>query len=629
MLQAIRTRAGGIVVKTLFGLLILSFGFWGLYTRSSFFQDNRSPEVEVATVGDKTIRVGELQQALQPALERLRQQLGASIDEAQVKQLGILDSLLDGLVDRALLDQEVDRLRLDVSDEVIRGAIAGNPAFRDANGQFDRNLFEQILSVNHLTEDQFLARMRGDVPRTDILHAITAGIVAPRDEAVALYRYRNETRIADIVALPVAQAAAVPAPSDDQLQKFYQAHQDMFRAPEFRGFTLISLTAADLAAKITIPDDKLKAEFDQHKDDFAIPEQRDVEQILAPNEDVAKQAEDALAAGKDFKEVATTIAKQDPDTVDLGLLKQSDMPQDLAGPAFDLQLDQNSQPIQSSLGWHILRVTKIVPPSTETFDQAKPALTAEMAKEDALDQLDKLGNQADDAIAGGATLDEAAKKFGFKVTKVDATDISGRDPSGKPITLPIATADVVKVVFQTEQGDASRVIDSEDGTLFAVRDDKITAPRVKPLAEVKDQAVSAWQAGQKRDAVAKQAKELAAAVTGGKTLKAVATDQKLTVTTSPPLTRRPQPSATVPPPLVAKLFAAKQGETVSLDDESGAYVAQLTEIKDPGAPSDTQITPVADQLAQAMRLDFADEFTNALKSRYPVKIDRTALDKAF
>ena len=629
MLQAIRTRAGGIVVKTLFGLLILSFGFWGLYTRSSFFQDNQSPEAELATVGDKTINVGDLQQALQPALERLRQQLGQAVDAAQVKQLGILDSLLDGLVDRALLDQEVARLHLAVSDEVIRGAIAGNPAFRDASGQFDRNQFEQILSLNHLTEDQFVARMRDDVPRTDLLHAITAGIVAPRNEVDAIYRYQGETRVADIVALPVAQAAAVPAPSDDELTKFYDAHQDLFRAPEFRAFTLISLTAADLAAKITIPDDKLKAEYDQRKDDFAVPEQREVEQLLLPSEDAAKQAEDALAAGKDFKEIATTIAKQDPETIDLGLLKQSEMPQDLAGPTFDLQLNQNSQPIQSPLGWHILRVTKIVPPSTETFDQAKPALSAALAKEAALDQLDKLGAKTDDAIAGGATVAETASKFGFKVTKIDASDLSGRDPDGKPVTLPIATPDVVKTVFQTEEGDTSRVVDSEDGTLYAVRDDKITAPRVKPLAEVKDQALSAWQADQKRTAVAKQAADLAAAVTPDKTLKAVATDQKLTVTTSPPLMRRPQPNSTIPPALVAKLFGAKQGAIVSLDDDSGAYVAQLNEVKDPGVPNDTQAAPLVNQLGQAIRLDLADEFTNGLKSRYPVKIDRATLDKAF
>ena len=68
MLQAIRTRAGGIIVKVLFGLLILSFGFWGLYTRSPFYQD-KSPDAVVASVGSRDIHADAVQAALKPALE--------------------------------------------------------------------------------------------------------------------------------------------------------------------------------------------------------------------------------------------------------------------------------------------------------------------------------------------------------------------------------------------------------------------------------------------------------------------------------------------------------------------------------------------------------------------------------
>ena len=60
------------------------------------------------------------------------------------------------------------------------------------------------------------------------------------------------------------------------------------------------------------PEDKLKKEYDQRQDEFVLPERRDVQQILAPSEDKAKAAEAALAAGKDWKEVATTIAGQIP-----------------------------------------------------------------------------------------------------------------------------------------------------------------------------------------------------------------------------------------------------------------------------------------------------------------------------
>ena len=88
MMQAIRSRAGSIIVKILFGLLIISFGYWGIYIRSPFSSDN-SPDTTVATVGGRSISAAELQKALQPAIERLRAQFGGTVDAQQLKQLGV------------------------------------------------------------------------------------------------------------------------------------------------------------------------------------------------------------------------------------------------------------------------------------------------------------------------------------------------------------------------------------------------------------------------------------------------------------------------------------------------------------------------------------------------------------
>src|SRR5439155_9166990 len=89
MMQAIRGRAGSIIVKVLFGLLIISFGFWGVYTRSDYLQGH-SPETVVATVGDDNIRADDLQRVLQPTLERLRAHLGGAIAQQQIKPFGVV-----------------------------------------------------------------------------------------------------------------------------------------------------------------------------------------------------------------------------------------------------------------------------------------------------------------------------------------------------------------------------------------------------------------------------------------------------------------------------------------------------------------------------------------------------------
>src|SRR5258706_11525516 len=312
MLQFIRTRAGSVIVKGLFALLIISFGFWGIYTRSDH-DSAHSPDTVVATVGDQTIRADELQAALQRALERLRAQTGSTIDPQPAKQLGVVDTLLGQLVERSLLDQEAVRLHLEVSDEIVRGAIYENPAFKGTDGRFDRNLFAQVLAMSHLTEEQLVARLRRDIPRADLLQALTAGVTAPRSVADALYRYRNEKRIADLVAFPAAAVADVGQPSDDDLTKYYDSHQEMFRAPEYRKFTIVNLDPVEVAKGIEIPEDRLRKEYEARKDEFSTQEQREVQQILAPNEAKAKEAAAALAAGKEWKEVATTIAEQEPE----------------------------------------------------------------------------------------------------------------------------------------------------------------------------------------------------------------------------------------------------------------------------------------------------------------------------
>jgi peptidyl-prolyl cis-trans isomerase D len=626
MLQAIRSRAGSFVVKGLFAVLIATFVIWGI---GDIFRLRGTQQPVVATVAGREITVQDLQTALQPALERLSTQLGKTIDVKQAKRLGIVDTILAQLIDRDLVDREAERLRLDVSDDVIRSAIFGNPNFRTPQGTFDRALFNEVLARNNLTEGQYIELLRRDVPRADLLRAITAGAAAPQPLLDLLYRYRDEKRIAEIVPLPVAKAGDVGQPSASELEKFYQAHRDLFRAPEYRGFTVASLVPDDIAKDFKVPEAKLKEEYEERQGEFVVPERRQVQQILAPSEAKAQAAEAALAAGKPWQQAATTIAGQDRGTIDLGLVRAQELPKPLADAAFSLPLNKPSQPIKSPLGWHILRVTKIVPPQTKSFAEAKPELTAAAARREAADHIQEIGNHVDDALAGGAGLEATAEKFGLKLTRITAADEHGMAPDGKPVSLPIAPSRVLKYVFASEQGQPSRVYHTDDGGIFVIRTDKITPPHVRPLAEVKEQAIAAWQAEQRRRKIDRQAKALVTAVKNGTPLARAAAQQGLSATTSPPLSRDAANDAGVPPALITKLFAVKPGAAVTIADDSGAYVAQLAKVEVPKMPKPADTSALAAAAATALQTDLTAEFTAALRRDYPVRIHRDTLDRQF
>ena len=629
MLQAIRSKAGSFVVKGLFGLLIVIFGIWGI---GDIFR-TRSTDTVIATVGDQSIQAEDLQTAMRRELENLSARAGGPIDIQQLKKFGVVDSVLGDLIDRRLLSQETARMRLEVSDEVIRNAITDNPKFRSPDGHFDRAIFNATLAQNHFSEDQFVALVRREIPSGDLVQALTVGATVPQSMVDLLFRYRNEKRVADIVTLLIEDAGDAGQPSDADLTAFYDAHQDLFRAPEYRGFTMASLSPSDIAQGIEIPEAKLKEEFDERQDEFQLPEQREIQQILAPSEEKVKEAQAALATGKDWKEVATQVAGQDPDTIELGLMKREELPRVLGDIAFELPLNQPSEPVKTPLGWHILRIVKIEPAVTQTFEQTKSKLEAQLTHNEAVDRIYKVANAVDDALAGGMTLEDAVAKFGLKKTEILAADVGGHDPEGKPVELPVPATEVLKLVFATNEGQMSRVTEGPDGAIFMVRVSKVTPPTIKPLGEVKDQAIAAWQGNQRREKVAKTAEELASAVKPGARLAAVAAEKGLKVTTSPPLLRRPgsvdTKLQTTPPVLVAKLFEAKPGEVVTAADAAGSYVAQLEEVQAEENPPTNATADLSRELNQGMRADLTAELTQALRARFPVEIKREAVDRLF
>jgi peptidyl-prolyl cis-trans isomerase D len=627
MMQAIRGRAGSIIIKVLFGLLIVSFGLWGV-SDYLFFQDRAVRETVVAEVGDEKIQATELRRTLEPAVERMRAQFGGTVDMQLVKQLGVVDSVLDQLIDRSLLNQETERLGLDVPDEVIRSAIYENPAFRGPDGRFDRRLFAQALMMNRLSEDQLVARLRQEIPRNDLLQAVTSGVQPPRPLVEALYRHRNEKRVADIVGFPVSAIANTAQPGEAELTQFYEAHPDLFRAPEYRGFTLASLSPNDLKPEAEIPEEALQREYEERKDDFQVPEQREIQQILAPTEEKAKEAETALAAGRDFREVAVEIG-MDPDVIELGLLNRKEIPSELGDVAFELPLNQPSTPVKTPFGYHILRVVKIEPGKEQSFEEVKAQLAARMQLRQAADRIADIANEADDALAGGTKLEDLQQKFGFRLTPVAAIDENGSDPAGARIVLPIAPDEVLKNVFTTAEGETSRVTDTQDGALYVARVDKVIPSAVRPLAEIREKAIAAWQAEQKQKDAAKQAEALAAAVTPATPLATLAAERGLTAQSNVTLGRTPEPGQSFPPALVGKLFAAKPDETVFVADASGGYVAQLKDVQVPQTVSEDEAARLATQVTGEMRQDLASEFTQNLRRRYPVDIKREELDRVF
>lgn len=626
MLQAIRSKAGSLVVKILFAILIVAFGFWGV----SSWLTGGGGDTAVATVGSDKIRAEQLSAAVRTQVEAMRQRYGGNIDMEQAKQLGVIDDQLDQLIDDSLVNQEVARLKLAVSDDAVRTMILSDPVFRDAAGQFDRARYQQLLANNRMTDAQYEASLRNQLMRGAVSDAVAAGVAAPRPLVDRFYRMLAEKRVADTVTIPFASITDIPEPSEKDLTDFHEQHAEGFRSPELRSFEVAYLTLDDLANTITIAEDELKDEYQRRADEFKTPERRHVEQILVQDQAIADQVEAALNSGQAFAAVAKDVAKMTSGPVDLGLVSAEELGEPaLADAAFKLDKDGVSAPVKTDFGWHVLHVTEVQPAKTETFEEAKAKLRLELARDAADSDMGKLMNKVDDGLARGDDLDKVASDLQLKVAKLTDVDQAGRAAGGAEAAVPQPAAEILRAAFNTEAGQVSNVTETQDGGFFVVRVDKVTPSVVRPLAEVHDQAVTAWRQQQRIERATKLAKDIVDAVNAGKPLKDVAAEHKLTVTTTPQLDRGVAPAG-LTLPVVTAIFTAKPHQAVQGATDGGITVAELTEViaADPAADK-PKVDAIAGQIRQQIQADLLSEYAGALHHIFPVDIDRARIDKLF
>jgi peptidyl-prolyl cis-trans isomerase D len=625
MLSALRNQASSWVFKVLLGFLIVSFGAWGI---GDMFLGERDPVV--STVGDVKITASQLNEAFRAEIRRAQPMVSQPLDNEQAKQLGLLDSALQRMQDSILFSLGSRDLGIVVSDDVLRQEIAREKAFHNPQGQFDPRIFQQVLSASGFTEQSYVQRLRLDLETTRLAGAVTAHVPVPSQMLDALYKYHAEQRVAEYVTVPTSAAGDVGTPSDDELQSYYKDHPDQFTAPELRSVTVLRLDPKLLAKDVKVSDERLKQEYDSRIKELSVPDRREIEQAVFPDQAQAEASAKAVAGGKSFADAVHDASDGHANVVKLGTIEKSDLVTEVAGPAFATKVGGVSAPVKSPLGWHLLRVVREQKGHVPSLAEVADKLKIDIATREAQDSLYDISNKLEDALAGGATLDEAGKKLGLAVTTVAKVDARGMDPDGKPTALA-DDPKVLHLAFQTQEGQESQVTDIGGGAYAVVRVSQITPPHVRPLEDVRKDVVAAWQADKRAKATHAKAQAIVDKLKDGAKLAEVAKADKLAVKTTPAFTRATHDSESgLPLSLNARMFTLKVGEAATGDSKDGVVVAQLKEIKavDP-AKDPTARERVSQALSQSIGADLMDEFVAGLRDRYTVTVRPDVLAQRF
>lgn len=582
ILQHLRgSRHSRITTSVMFGFIMLAVGGMVFMDVGGFFRSGGVGSGNVAEIGGEAITIQSFDRTLGTLLSRH----GMSRGEAW--QAGLVDQVLSSEIRDTLVERAAKDFGISVPEALVAARIE-KMLPPPSDGMTKQQALDMALRQQGLSEADFVRMVRREMTVSLVRDAFAAGNArAPESLARSLYAWERETRAADVLFLPDSEPGeAIPTPSDHDLAKFHEASKALYTLPEMRGITLALLAPAKLTEGIDIPEDELRAAYDADPERWKTPERRTLGHSVVKDKAQAGVIADKARGGSALESAVKDVTGKTENYNAPQAFAQDDLSPEIAEPVFAARAGEIVGPLESPMGFHVIAVESIEPARVRGFAEVREELAREARETLAAEKLSELGNAIDDRIAGGGTLEDAAKDFGMSLEKIAPATAQGLGPDGTDLLKPFDAdrAALMESAFALGQGETAPVAELSDGRYVLLRVDTVTSETVKPVEEVREDLKKKWMAREARLANRKRAEAIFKAVSSGeRTLAAAAASVGLKVKSLSGIERAKPPAEPLSPPALMQLFETTKGKAVSAEGKDGLIVAVVTDVK-LGAP---------------------------------------------
>jgi peptidyl-prolyl cis-trans isomerase D len=489
-----------VMQLVLFLLIVPSFVLVGINGYDRFREKGEA----VATVDGHEILQGDWDAAHKQEVERLRQAmptLDAKLLDSPAARYGTLERMVRDRV----LAAAAAKSKLVTSDARLARDLQQNEviaSLRGPDGKLDMARYRQLVGQQGMTPEMFEASVRADLSARQVLAGVGATSLATPVQANLSLNAFFEKREVQVVPFAASEYAGRIKPSDAELEAFYKGNAAMFQAPEQANIEYLVLDLDTVRKGLTVNEQDLKTYYEQNAGRLSGQEERRASHILvavpkgapAAEREIAKaKAQELLEAVKKSPDSFAELAKknsQDPGSAanggDLDFFARGAMTKAFEDAAFALKKGEVSGPVETEFGYHIIRVTDIKSPKQRSFEEMKPALEADLKKQQA---QRKFAEVADIFSNGVYEQAESLKPVADRLKLEIRTAANVARTAAPGATGALANQKFLDALFAPDSIQKKRnteAVEIAPSTLVAGRVTQYTPARTLPLEEVKD-----------------------------------------------------------------------------------------------------------------------------------------------
>jgi peptidyl-prolyl cis-trans isomerase D len=324
---------------------------------------------QVATVDGTPVSVKEYSVALNRQVEFYNQMMGGQgMTQQQLEQMGIKQSVLNGLIQQKLILNTADQMGIVVSLNEIKNEIK-NMSYFKTNGQFDVNLYRNMLQGNGYTPSQFEELVGNDLKQKKLDDLFNSTLIS-ENYVKDVSQFKNNQ--VTVQGIKIGRQSLSP---------------------------LVSISEQEIQNFISKPENQksLETAYTDNFSKYNKPEEVKARHILITGDD-AKSLEKIKEIRskinmKNFSDIAKKET-QDPSGKsnggDLGWFASGRMVPEFEKVAFGLKKGEISEPVKTQFGYHIILVEDKKAAETKPLESVKTELAKIEIQKTKAQDLDNL-----------------------------------------------------------------------------------------------------------------------------------------------------------------------------------------------------------------------------------------------
>lgn len=520
MITKLRQAQDSWIAKLIFALTALSFmSLFGI----SGYLNRAAANPAVIRVNDNKISLAEFNMQLEEQIRMARKLFGDNIEITDEMRNAMANELVQKDLSELIVKEVATKKHIYVGNDLIRNIIMSQPQFREEDGSFNPARFKNFLSASNYTEQRYVESIRNDLMKSFLINTPVSGIKPSKTLVDLTAKAESQRKVFKYIEVDADKVKIDRKITDEEIEQYYNDFATELVEPEIRDITVLELTFDDIAKQAEISEEDINEFYNNNIERFEKPETREALQMLFADQESADKAIKALSSGGEFYATAKELADQSKEDTELGYVSKDMLIAEIADDVFAARKNDVVGPVESELGWHIMKVKDIKPGSKMDPKLARTQIIDAIGTEKAYENAYEITKEIDDKIGSGSSLEDVAKELGVALKTVKGLTDTAQSP-------------YTEVAFSYNQGEISQAEETDNGFVF-VRVDNVVDSHPQDIAAATPKIKQLWEENE-RSAIAQEIiNDVTNDLEGGDKIDEVAGRYHLKLNTTDALTR--------------------------------------------------------------------------------------------